>query len=127
MLSGKAAQQRRSPKRTRGTCAFNHGDVAECGRALALFVGAAPRVQLFTNCQSRRNTCTYGRGAGVGRGRLDLGVGVGRGVEVGVAVAVAVGVGVGVGVAPPLGAWITTIIGEPVLKKPTVALVPCGG
>jgi len=58
---------------------------------------------------------------------LGLGDGVGCGVAVGVAVAVAVGVGVGVGVAPPAGAWIATIIGEPVLKKPTVALVSCGG
>ena len=78
----------------------------------------------------------YERGGGVGRGRdwgVDLGVGVGRGVEVGVgvdvavAVAVAVAVGVGVGDAPPPGAWIPTIIGEPVLKKPTVALAVCGG
>jgi hypothetical protein len=45
-------------------------------------------------------------------------------VAVGVAVAVAVGVGVGV---PPAGAWIATIIGEPVLKNPTVALAACGG
>ena len=71
-----------------------------------------------------------GRGLAVG---WDLGVGVGRGVAVGVplgvavAVAVAVGVDVGVGVAPPAGAWIATIIGEPVLKKPTVALKLCGG
>ena len=57
-----------------------------------------------------------GRGLG---GGLDLGVGVGRGVTV--------GVGVGVGVAPPAGAWIATIIGEPVLKKPIVALAACGG
>ena len=42
----------------------------------------------------------------------------------GVAVAVAVGVGVGV---PPAGAWIATVMGEPVLKKPTVALAACGG
>ena len=46
---------------------------------------------------------------------------------VAVGVAVAVGVGVGVGVPPPAGAWIATIIGEPVLKNPTVALVACGG
>jgi hypothetical protein len=69
-----------------------------------------------------------GRGLG---GVLDLGVGVGRGVAVGVvlavAVGVAVGVGVGVGVAPPEGAWIATIIGEPVLKKSIVALPACGG
>jgi hypothetical protein len=60
----------------------------------------------------------------VGRGLGDaigLGDGVGRGVAVGVAVAV------GVGVAPPAGAWIATVIGDPVLKKPTVALAPCGG
>ena len=59
-------------------------------------------------------------------------MGVGRGVGVGVAVAVGVGlgvgVGVGVGVTPPWpGAWISTVIGEPVLKKPTVALAVCGG
>ena len=66
-----------------------------------------------------------GRGLDAG---LDLGVGVGRGVAVGVVVAVAVGVavGVGVGVAPPPGTWIETIIGEPVLKKPTVPLAACG-
>ena len=54
-------------------------------------------------------------------------LGVAVGVTVGVAVAVAVAVGVGVGVAPPAGAWIATIIGNPVLKKPTVASVFCGG
>ena len=59
-------------------------------------------------------------------------MGVGRGVGVGVAVAVGVGlgvgVGVGVGVTPPWpGAWISTVIGEPVLKKPTVALAGLGG
>ena len=77
----------------------------------------------------------YGRGGGVGRAlgvEIGLGVGVGLGVDVavavavGVAVAVAVAVGVGVGV-PPAGAWIATIIGEPVLKNPTVALADCGG
>ena len=41
--------------------------------------------------------------------------------------AVAVGVAVGVGVAPPEGAWIATVIGEPVLKKPIVALPASGG
>ena len=58
-------------------------------------------------------------------------VGVDVGVEVAVAVAVAVAVGVlvgvGVGVSPRNGAWIATVIGEPVLKKPTVALILCGG
>ena len=63
-----------------------------------------------------------GRGLGDAVG---LGDGVGRGVAVGVAVAV--GVGVGVGVPPPPGAWIATIIGDPVLKNPTVALAACGG
>jgi hypothetical protein len=41
-------------------------------------------------------------------------VGVALGVVEGVAVAVAVGVGLGV--PTPAGAWIATIIGEPVLK-----------
>jgi hypothetical protein len=77
----------------------------------------------------------YRQGLGCGVGR-SLGIGVGRGVEVGVTVGVgvalglgvAVGVGVGVGVpTAPLGAWISTVIGEPVLKKPTVALSLCGG
>ena len=61
---------------------------------------------------------------------MGLGDGVGLGVAVGVAVdvAVAVGVAVGVGVGvPPAGAWIATIIGEPVLKNPTMALATCGG
>ena len=78
-----------------------------------------------------------------------VGVGVGVGVDVAVAVAVAVGVdvavalavavavaaavgvgvavGVAVGVTPPAGAWIATVMGDPVLKKPTVALALCGG
>ena len=58
---------------------------------------------------------------------MPLGDGVGLGVAVAVAVAVAVGVGVGVGVPPPAGAWMATIIGDPVLKNPTVALALCGG
>ena len=68
-----------------------------------------------------------GRGLG---GGLDRGVGVGRGVALGsggVGVAVGVAVAVGVGVAPPEGTWIASVIGEPVLKKPTVALPVCGG
>lgn len=65
-----------------------------------------------------------GRDLGIG---VVLGVGVGRGVAVGVEVGVAVGVGVGVGVPPPAGAWIATVIGDPVLKKSTVASVACGG
>src|SRR5439155_769116 len=49
-------------------------------------------------------------------------------VAVAVGVGLGVGVGVGVGVTPPWpGAWISTVIGEPVLKKPTVALAVCGG
>jgi hypothetical protein len=62
-----------------------------------------------------------GLGVAVGIG-VDVAVGVGVDVAVGVAVAVGVGVGV-----PPAGAWIATIIGEPVLKNPTVALAVCGG
>jgi len=58
---------------------------------------------------------------------VDVGVEVGVAVAVAVAVGVAVGVGVGVGVPPPPGAWIPTVMGDPVLKKPTVALALCGG
>jgi hypothetical protein len=71
-----------------------------------------------------------GRGSGVGRILgigLVRGVGVGRGVVVGVGVGVAVGVGVGVAEPPWTGAWIATGIGDPVLKKSTVASVACGG
>jgi len=55
--------------------------------------------------------------------------GVGVGVGVGVAVGAGVGVGVGVGLGVPcgVGACIWTVTGEPVLKKPIVALVVCGG
>src|SRR6266536_2419274 len=71
-----------------------------------------------------------GVGVGVGVG-VNVAVGVGVRVGVGLAVAVAVGVGlavgVGVGVPPPVGTWIATVMGEPVLKKPTVALALCGG
>ena len=67
---------------------------------------------------------------GVGR-IVAVGVAVGGGVAVAVAVAEGVGVsvGVGVGVPPPPspGAWISTVIGEPALKYPTVALAVCGG
>jgi hypothetical protein len=58
---------------------------------------------------------------------LPQGPGVGVGVGVGVAVGLAVGVGVGDGAGTSPGAWITTGIGEPVLKKPTVASVGFGG
>ena len=57
---------------------------------------------------------------------LTVGVGVTLGVVVGVAVGVTVGVGVGDGDGTPPGAWMTTSIGEPVLKKPTVAFVSWG-
>ena len=40
---------------------------------------------------------------------------------------VTVAVGVGVGIAPPAGAWTSTVIGEPVLKNPTVAVAVSGG
>ena len=62
-------------------------------------------------------------------------VAVALGVKVAVAVAVDVGVGlmpglnvgVGVGVPNAIGAWMLTVIGEPVLKKPMVAFTLCGG
>jgi len=117
---------RRCPHQGR-KCQSARGDLAD-----ALGTARAPRIP------------RYGRGAGVGRGLpgglglavgLGLGVGVAVGVEVGVdvgvevavAVAVGVAVGVGVGVPPPPGAWIPTVMGDPVLKKPTVALALCGG
>jgi hypothetical protein len=71
--------------------------------------------------------CGVGRGLGVALGvAVGVGEGVTLGVTVGVGVGVGVSVGVGVGVPPWPGAWIATVIGEPVLKKPTVALVVCG-
>ena len=59
-------------------------------------------------------------------------VGVGGGVEVGVAVGVADGVGVGVGVTVGVasdisGASISTLTGEPGLKKPMFAVLVAGG
>jgi hypothetical protein len=45
----------------------------------------------------------------------------------GVGVGLTVGVGVGDGGGTFPGAWITTAIGEPVLKNPTVASVGFGG
>lgn len=72
--------------------------------------------------------CGVGRALGIGVGRgVAVGVGVAVAVAVGVGVAVAVGVGVGDGAGTSPGAWITTSIGEPVLKKPTVASVGFGG
>ena len=38
-----------------------------------------------------------------------------------------VAVGVGVGVPLPSGAWISTVMGDPILKKPGVALAVCRG
>jgi len=93
-------------------------------------VAAATVLSVFFRASS------YGRGNGVGRGlalEWGLGVGVGLGVAVDVAVAVgvevgvAVAVGVGVGGVPPDGTGISTVMGDPVLKKPTVALAFCGG
>ena len=49
-------------------------------------------------------------------------------MAVGVAVAVAVAVGVGVPAhTPGEGPWISTVTGDPVLKKPIVAVAACGG
>ena len=62
---------------------------------------------------------------------IGLGVGVGRTVALGCGCrshyrcrTSRSGVGVGV---PPAGAWIATVIGDPVLKKSTVAFAVCGG
>ena len=58
---------------------------------------------------------------------LAVGVAVAVAVAVGVAVDVALAVGVGVGGVSPPGAWIATVMGDPVLKKPTVASALPGG
>ncbi len=87
--------------------------------------------QLSTQLSALRNQglgCGVGRALGIGVGRgVAVGVGVAVAVAVGVGVAVAVGVGVGDGAGTSPGAWIKTPIGEPVLKKPTVASVGFGG
>ena len=55
-------------------------------------------------------------------------VGVGLGEGVGVGLGVSVGVGLGGGVAHSVdGPWIATVMGVPVLKKPSVAFVAVGG
>jgi hypothetical protein len=54
-------------------------------------------------------------------------VAVAVGVGEGVPVDVAVDVGVGEGVPNPLGPWIPVVMGDPVLKKSTVAFAVCGG
>jgi len=55
---------------------------------------------------------------------VDVGVGVGLVGGVTVAVAVAVGVGVA---SEPIGAWIVTEMGEPILKNPMLAVDGAGG
>jgi hypothetical protein len=90
------------------------GRACGVGRDLGIALGVAVGVAVGV---------AEGVGVGVAVG---VGVGVGVAVGVGVGVGVAVGVGVGVGVPPPPGAWISTFIGEPVLKKPTVASVVFG-
>jgi hypothetical protein len=77
----------------------------------------------------RLRGCDPGVGVAVG---VELGPGVEEAVAVGVGAGVPVGAGVAVGVGLPqvpseAGAWIGTVIGVPVLKKPTVALAACGG
>ena len=58
---------------------------------------------------------------------VDVGVAVAVGVGIGVRVTLGLAVGVGVGVTSArTGASITTGMGEPVLKKPTVAVEVCG-
>ena len=58
-----------------------------------------------------------------------MGVAVAVAVAVGVDVGVVLGlaVGVGLGVPLPAGPCVSTIIGEPVLKKPTIAFPSWGG
>jgi len=78
--------------------------------------------RLIYSCDQGLGLNPHGLGWGVGRGR-----GCALGVAVGVGVGVALG-GVGVGlVSDWLGAWTSTEIGEPVLKKPMVAELVAGG
>jgi len=104
--------------RTRPRVAFNRATTPKATRGrIALLKHFRQRGQ----CEIQApHGYGLGRGCAVGRG---LGVALGVGVGVGLGV----GVGVGVGVPTPLGAWIATVIGEPVLKKATVALTVCGG
>lgn len=68
-----------------------------------------------------------GRGVPVGVA-LAVAVAVGVGVVLGDTVGVAVAVGVGVGVVSDMnGAMTSTVTGEPVLKKPILAVLPTGG
>jgi hypothetical protein len=66
-------------------------------------------------------------GEGVARGGVAVGVGVAGGVGVAVGVGGTVGVGVGDGATlQAFGARMATVMGAPVLKKPTVACVAMG-
>jgi hypothetical protein len=59
---------------------------------------------------------------------LAVAVAVGVGVVLGDTVGVAVAVGLGVGVVSDMkGAMTSTLTGEPVLKKPILAVLPTGG
>jgi hypothetical protein len=60
-------------------------------------------------------------------GTVAVAVAVAVAVEVGVGEIPGLKVGVGVGVPKKLGAWMLTVIGAPVLKKPTVAVAAWGG
>jgi hypothetical protein len=79
------------------------------GRALPI------ALSLITNHIPRRYCVGRDRGTG-----LPLGIGYAAESHL-------VAVGVGVGVPLPSGAWISTVMGDPVLKKPGVALAVCGG
>jgi hypothetical protein len=118
------------------------GRVLGLGRILGVGVGRGVGVAVAVGVG-----VVVGVGLGLGGGvTVALGVGVVVGVAVGVDVGVTVGVGLGVGVGvgvgvtggeavgvgdgdgdgTPPGAWMATPIGEPVLKKPTVAFVGLG-
>src|SRR5450432_4276635 len=95
--------------------------------ALSVPVSTRSRVERLTACAGPLPGVGVG-GAGVGVGDPP-GVGVALPPGVAVGSGVPVGSGVGVGVVPPSGEgpWIATVIGVPVLKKPIVAFVVCGG
>jgi len=87
------------------------------------------RLGAITPSKSSEKVTVQGVGVGVGDGvPVAVGVtdGVGLGVTEGVGVSVAVGVGVPVQTSGD-GTSIPTVIGVPILNKPIVASVVCGG
>ena len=107
-----------TPAPAKSTIAYGWGRGCGEGRGLGVALGVADGVAVGV---------TLGVAVGVAVGGA-VGVAVDEGVGVGVAVGVGVTVGVGVGVTSEnAGARTWTVTGEPVLKKPMVAVAVAGG